>query len=181
MPRSKAPSLVDSRRKEWGVPEVTFAPVDDFVIVWRLPPLTTTASGLLTIPEDARNPHIKGLLLKMGPRARDILHSNGIEEGHIVVWLRYAGSEMHDHTDKKRMAYEIILLRARDIVGSDDLQKELAGGKAKYVKGEDGRHRLQRQLPSGKVQKMLALAASTTGPESDTARSIAAEFQRKGA
>jgi co-chaperonin GroES (HSP10) len=179
MAKSKG-TLVEKRMKEWGVPVPTFAPIDDDVLVWRLPPLTTSPSGLLTIPEDQQSPHIKGLLLAMGPRAMDFLRSNGIEEGHVVIWRRWAGSEMHDHTKRKRLKSEILILKAKDIIGSDDLQKELQSGRAKYVQ-VNGRHCLQRKLVSGKTEKILALAASSTGPEADTARAIAEERLRKGA
>lgn len=177
---TKSKSLLDKRMKEWGVPAATFAPIDDDVLVWRLPPLTTSASGLLTLPEDARSPHIKGLLLAMGPRAMDFLKSNGIDEGHVVIWRRWAGSEVHDHSEKRRLESEILILKAKDIIGSDDLQKELASGRAKYIQ-VNGRYCLERRSLSGKVEKVLALAASSTGPEAETAKRIADHLQRKGA
>ncbi len=174
--------LLKRRMREFDVKDVTFAPIDDEVIVWRLPALELSGSGRLLIPEDARNPHIKGLLLSMGPRAMDILISNGIDVGHIVTWKRYAGSEFHDHTKNRRLESEYIVLKARDIFGSDDLKKELDSGKAKYVRGADGRHQLQRLLPSGKVQKLRALAASTTSPEEAASALRAADhLERKGA
>src|SRR5678816_981755 len=126
-------TLLEKRMKDWGVPAATFAPIDDDVLVWRLPPLTTSASGLLTLEEVHRSPHIKGLLMAMGPRAMDFLKSNGIDEGHVVIWRRFAGSEVHDHTARKRLESEVLILKAKDILGSDDLQKELASGRAKYV------------------------------------------------
>lgn len=173
--------LLKKRMREFDVRDVTFAPIDDDVLVWRLPPLEVSGSGRLFIPQDAQSPHIKGLLMAMGPRAMDILVSNGIDLGHIVTWKRFAGSEFHDHTTKRKLEAEYIVLKARDIIGSDDLKKELDSGRAKYVRGADGRHQLQRQLGSEKVQKLLALAAGTTGPESETAARIADERQRKGA
>jgi co-chaperonin GroES (HSP10) len=175
---SKSQSLLDKRRKEWGIPDITFQPMDNNVIVWRLPPLTTSPSGLLHLPEDARSPHIKGVVLAMGPRAMDVLKSNGIEEGHIVVFARFAGWETKDHTAHQKLGSEVLIIKDRDIIGSDELKAELKSGKAKYVKGEDGRHRLERRLLSGKKEKILALAASTSSPaEAETARKIAKGMQ----
>lgn len=174
--------LLAKRMKEWGVPAPSFAPIDDDVIVWRLPPIERSTTGRLILPQVAQNPHPKGLLLAMGPRAMDFLLSNGIDVGHVVIWRHYAGSELHDHKATKRLESEILILKAKDILGSDELKKELESGKAKYVKGADGRHCLQRQLPGGKVAKVLALAASTSSEaEAETAKNIAAEMQRKGA
>jgi co-chaperonin GroES (HSP10) len=168
--------------KEFGVKDVSYAPIYDEVLIWRLPPLGVSSSGLLFIPEDARSPHIKGLLMAMGPMAMDTLISNGVEVGHIVTWKRYAGDEFHDHTKTRRLMQEYIVVKARDVIGSDDLKRELDSGKAKYVRGADGRHSLQRQLSGGKVEKLRALAASTTSPaEAETATRIADRLERKGA
>ena len=177
--------LLKQRMKEFGIGEVTYAPMDDYVLLWRLPPLSehrVTRSIAILIPDDAQSPHIKGLLMAMGPRAMDILVSNGIDVGHIVTWKRYAGDEFHDHTKNKRLTEEYIVVKARDIIGSDDLKKELDSGRAKYVRGADGRHQLQRLLPGGRVQKLRALAASTDSPaEAATATRLADRIERKGA
>jgi len=178
-------NLLKKRLKEFGVQEVTYAPIDDQVLVWRLPPLSehqVNSKISLFIPDDAQNPHIKGLLLAMGPRAMDILISNGVDVGHIVTWKRYGGDEFHDHTKNRRLKAEYLVLKARDILGSDDLKKELDSGKAKYVRGADGRHQLQRLLPSGRVQKLKALAASTDSPaEAENALREARRLESKGA
>lgn len=177
--------LLKKRMREFDVKDVTFAPIDDDVLVWRLPALSehkVTKDITILIPDENQSPHIKGLLMAMGPRAMDILISNGIDLGHIVTWKRFAGSEFHDHTKDRRLKAEYIVLKARDIIGSDDLKKELDSGRAKYVRGADGRHQLQRLLPGGKVQKLRALAASTSSPEeAATANRIADQIERKGA
>lgn len=177
--------LLKARMKEFGVKDVSYAPIDDQALIWRLPPLEVhkiSKNVSLFIPDDAQSPHIKGLLMAMGPRAMDILISNGIDLGHIVTWKRYAGDEFHDHTKDRRLKAEYIVVKARDIIGSDDLKKELDSGKAKYVRGADGRHQLQRLLPGGKVQKLRALAASTTSPaEAESATREADRLERKGA
>lgn len=172
------------RCKEVGIEPPTYQPMDNNCVVWRLPPLKVTSGGIV-VPEDAQSPHSKGILLAIGPRARDVLYSNGIEEGDVVIFARFAGWETPDRTPTKALDTEYLILKDRDIIGSDDLRVELSQGKAKYVLDTGtGRWCLQRKLLSGRKQKLLALAASTTSPaEAETARRLAAEYDhvKKGA
>jgi co-chaperonin GroES (HSP10) len=164
-----------ARCAEVGIEPPTFHPMDDNCVVWRLPPLKVSAGGIV-LPEDSQNPHTKGILLALGPRARDVLYSNGIEEGDVVTFARFGGWEMQDKTHDRGKGNEILILKAREIIGSDDLKAVLSSGKAKYVLDEKtGRWCLQRKLLNGRKEKLLALAASTTSPaEAETARRLAA-------
>lgn len=166
---------LEVRCKEVGVDPPTFAPMDNNCIVWRLPDLKMSRGGIV-IPEGHRDAQIKGILMAVGPRARDVLFSNGIQLGDVVVWARFAGWELKDRTTSAELVNEYIVLKDRDILGSDDLAADLATG-AKYILDEKtGRHLLQpKQLVGEKrKQKLLALAASTTSPhEAETARRIA--------
>lgn len=166
------------RCEEVGIKPPTGQPLDNNVIVWRLPPLTLSAGGII-MPEESQNPHHKGILIAMGPRARDYLYSNGIEEGDIVTWERFSGWETKDQTSSKNLQTEFITIKDRQILWSDDLRADLASGKAKYVlDSATGRHSLQRKLLNGKKEKLLALAASTTSPhEAEAARKIAADMK----
>jgi co-chaperonin GroES (HSP10) len=162
------------RCKEVGVEPPTGQPIDNNVVVWRLPPLKVSAGGIV-LPEEAQSPHVKGILMAMGPRARDVLYSNGIEEGDVVTWARFAGSEYADKTATRSLRTEFLTLKDRDILWSDDLRESLAAGKIKYVQDAGGRWCLQRKLLNGRKEKLLALAASTTSPaEAETARRLAA-------
>lgn len=168
-------SLLERRCADFGIDIPSFQPIDDNVVIWRLPPLKESAGGII-IPEEHGSPHVKGLLLKMGPRAMDVLRSNGIEEGHIVIFGRFAGWEASDQTPEHFRHNTILMLKARDVVGSDDLKAEIQDGRAQYVIS-NGRHCLERKLLSGKTEKLLALAASTQSPEeADTARKIASRI-----
>lgn len=168
--------LLRERCAEFGIEPPTYAMMDNNVCVWRLPPLQITRGGIV-MPEDARSPHVKGVIVSMGPRARDVLYSNGIEEGQIVVFARFAGWEFKDRTPTKELSDEFLVIKDRDIIGSDDLRVALATGKAKYVLDEKtGRWCLQRKLLNGRKEKLLALAASTTSPaEAETARRLASQ------
>lgn len=164
------------RCQEVGIEPPTYQPMDNNVVVWRLPPLEMSRGGIV-MPQDAQSPHSKGILLAVGPRARDVLYSNGIEEGDVVIFARFAGWETKDRTPTKELDTEYLILKDRDIIGSDDLRAELSSGRAKYVLDEKtGRWSLQRKLLSGRKQKLLALAASTTSAaEAETALRRAAE------
>lgn len=167
--------LIRKRCAEYGIPMPSFWPIDNCCLVWRLPPISISRGGI-AIPDGAESPHIKGILMSMGPRAMDVLKSNGIEVGHTVVFARFAGWEAHDHKATTTLEAEFIMLKDRDIIGSDELREELATGKAQYVL-ENGRHSLQRKLLNGRKEKLLALAASTDSKaEAATAKRLATEL-----
>lgn len=166
--------LLVQRAKEFGFEIPTFQPWDANCIVWRLPPISTSAGGLL-IPEDHRSPHVKGVLIAAGPKAMDALESNGITLGHIVIFARFAGWETNDSTPEALRGNRILMIKDRDILGSDDLRVALENGAARYIRGDDGRHRLEVKLLNGRKEKLLALAASpaATPAERDTAARLA--------
>lgn len=173
--RKKNETLIERRCREFGIDAPTFQPIDDNCVVWRLPPIKLSAGGLI-IPEEHNSPNVKGLLMRMGPRAMDVLRSNGIDEGHVVIFARFAGWEGDDQTPEHRRHNTILMLKARDIIGSDDLKAELESGRAKYVLN-NGRYCLERRLLDGKKEKLLALAASThSEAEAQSAKKIAARL-----
>jgi co-chaperonin GroES (HSP10) len=167
------------RCEEVGVDPPTFQPQDNNCVVWRMPDLEMSRGGIV-IPAAHRDAHVKGILMAVGPRARDVLYSNGINLGDVVIWARFAGWELHDKTHKEEKADQFIILKDRDILGSDDLRVDLATGKAKYVLDPStGRHNLVRKLLNGRKEKLLALAASTNSrEESETARRMAAALEK---
>jgi co-chaperonin GroES (HSP10) len=163
------------RCQECGIEPPTYQPMDNNCVVWRLPPLELSKGGIV-MPQNSQSPHIKGILVAVGPRARDVLYSNGIEEGDVVIFARFAGWEAQDRTNDKALDTEYLIIKDRDIIGSDDLRVALASGKAKYALDEKtGRWCLTRKLLNGRKEKLLALAASTNSPaEAETARRLAA-------
>jgi co-chaperonin GroES (HSP10) len=181
--KKKGESLLEFRQRRWGFPPITFQPIDNQVVVWRLPPLQLSPGGLI-VPESEQSPNVKGVLLAAGPRAWDTLHSNGIEAGHVVVFSRFAGWETHDHTAEHQRHNQVLILKDKDIMGSDDLKAAMDAGKMKYTQGQDGKFRLakvtkpERKMlggPSERKRKLLALAARAGTPqEAETAKRIAA-------
>lgn len=184
--KRRGETLLDHRMRKWGIPAWTGQPIDNQVLVWRLPPLTLSAGGLV-IPADERSPNVKGVILAAGPRAWDTLHSNGIELGHVVLFSRFAGWETHDNTPEFMRANQVLVLKDKDIMWSDDLKTEMDAGRMKYVQREDGKfclakvtHPTRKALPasSAKKKKLLALAARTSSPhEAETAQKIAARIR----
>lgn len=166
--------LLVRRAREFGFEIPTGQPWDDNVTVWRLPPIELSRGGLF-LPQREQSPHVKGVLIAAGPRAMDHLESNGITLGHIVKFARFAGWETHDSTAERTLNNEILHLKMRDVLESDDLREMLESGKARYIKGEDGKHRLEVRLLSGRKEKLLALAADpgATPAERETAKRLA--------
>lgn len=178
--RKRGESLLDYRCRDWSIPQVTFAPIGDKCIVWRLPPLALSAGGIV-IPEEHMSPHVKGILLAMGPLAMDELAP--IEVGHVVIFGRFAGWEHDDVTPEHMRHNRILEVRSKDINGSDDLKADLEAGRIRIVKDTDGRHKFARVVPRKELppkpkavqrEKLERLANGTTNPhEADAARRAA--------
>ena len=165
---------LEIRCKEVGFDLPTYQPIDNNCVCYRLPDIELSKGGLF-VPASAESPHLKGSLVAVGPRARDVLFSNGIEVGDVVIWGRFSGWEHEDKTAAKELGTQFIVLKDRDIMGSDDLADDLAHGRAKYVLDQaTGRHNLVKGLLTGRKQKLLALAASSNSAhEAETARRLA--------
>lgn len=173
----KYPRLV-ARAKEYGFDLPSDAPFGDRVIVWRLPTIDKTEGGLF-MPENRDDPHVLGVLVAAGMRALDELESNGITLGHMVKWERFAGWEHDDATPEHKRGARFLHLNSRNILTSVDLKDDLETGRVNYLRGEDGRSRLETKLLSGKKAKVLRLAADpgATPAERRTAARIAAKLK----
>jgi chaperonin GroES len=85
---------------------MNFQPLANRVLVQREEEVTTTASGII-IPDNAKEKPLQGKALAVGPDAID----EGINEGDIVVFGKYAGTEIVlDGT-------EYLILNSDDILG----------------------------------------------------------------
>ena len=181
--RKKGEGLLEYRCRDWSIPQWTSQPIGDKCIVWRLPPLELSAGGIV-IPEEHQSPHVKGILLAMGPAAMDELAP--IEVGHIVVFGRFAGWEHDDPTPEHRRHNRILEIRSKDINSSDDLRQMMAKGEIKIVKDADGRHKFARVLPQSKAlppkqsrrEKLEALANGSNNHHEAAAAKRAAEALR---
>ena len=175
---SSFPLLVKAIEKH-GFDPPTFQPSANECVVWRFPPITLSEGGIM-IPEDFRTPHVKGILVGWGQSAMDQLGSRGITLGHTVIFKRFAGWELNDTTPEHKRSGRILILNDRDISGSDDVMADLESGRARYIKGDDGRMRIEtKSLAASKKEKILALAADpgATPAERKTAARLASKIK----
>jgi len=173
---ARFPLLVE-RAKEWGFEIPSDAPFADRIIVWRLPPLTR--KGSLWVPENVDDPNVIGVLVAAGMQALDTLISNGVTLGHYVKFERFAGWEHEDQTPEHKRGSRFLHLNSRNILTSLDLKDDLESGRVNYLRGDDGRHRLETKLLSDKKAKVLRLAAdpSAAPAERETAKKLAARMK----
>lgn len=173
------PLLVE-RDLEYGFGPPEGAPWDDGVTVWRLPPINNVGGGLLYLPENRDEPNVVGVLVAWGMKAMEQLQSQGITLGHYVVWERFAGWEADDTTPEIKRCSRFLKLRARQILESQDVQKQLISGELSYVTDETtGRVRMQQNLlpevkKAGRRAKLAAVANSDSAApqERETAKRI---------
>lgn len=137
------PELLDKRRIDHSIPDSAFRyqPLFDRIFVWPLPDdhgLLSKDSPLV-LPETVRQSDMyatpRGVLVSAGLGALDVMHSHGIELGHIVHFQRiapfkrrigrYAGQEM-----------QVWVLQVGDLASSEDLAAELRAGSLKVEPSE---------------------------------------------
>jgi hypothetical protein len=135
------PPTLDARRLKYGVPNGAFkiAPIYDTVYVFQLPTADGTTfqeGGAIEMPQAAMqqivNESPRGLLVAAGLRALDELRSNGVDVGHIVQLHRLSPYRLYVDTIAG-YRFTLVMLRAGDIRGSEDLQAALAAGECKVV------------------------------------------------
>lgn len=186
--RTKKPpkneTLLEQRCREFGIRPPETHPLSTDIIVWRLPPVTghrvQGTNIVLSVPEEAESPNIRGLLLAAGYKALDDLEKEGIRVGHIVVFKRFAGWEHEENlkpgerTPEYKRAGQIIHIHMGDILTSDDLYHDVKEGRTKFVKDTKTGTRYVEQKPTqlelkefkeaNRRKKIAALAASTHSP-----------------
>jgi len=85
---------------------MAFKPLANRVLIEREEEITTTATGII-IPDNAKEKPLTGKVLAVGVDAVD----EGISEGDVVVFGKYAGTEIT--LDGK----ELLILTSDDILG----------------------------------------------------------------
>jgi hypothetical protein len=118
--------------------------VYDRVLVWQLPDEEhggETYHGTSIVKPDAVRERIwqsvpRGLVVSMGLGAMDALRANGIDVGHVVFFCVNSPYRLplDDHDQK-----HLCLLRAGDIVGSEDLARALDDNEVR-IEEKDGEH-----------------------------------------
>jgi hypothetical protein len=81
----------------------------------------------------------RGVLIAAGLKALDQLYGHGIELGHIVWFARLSPWQRQYEGDKR--IERIVILRASEVVGSEDLMTAMLRGQVEVgVDDSDGRH-----------------------------------------
>lgn len=132
----RLPPLLEQRRQEHLITDGYFRvqPVYDRVFVYQLLEdhfKDGVTEGGIVLPdmtverEKASAP--RGVLVAAGATAMDQLASNGIQLGHIVRYLFHAPWSIPVARGER-----VTVLRAGDIIASEDLAEQLRAGKVKF-------------------------------------------------
>lgn len=93
----QAHEKLKARVEAFEIPSIDRAPLQDIVLVYRLPNDYKSPSGKLILPEEFAEhhdlPYSIGVLLAAGPEAWDVLTSHGCLPGDLVTFAKYSGEE----------------------------------------------------------------------------------------
>jgi hypothetical protein len=140
--------LLEARRFTHAIPNGAFRiqAAFDVCLVHQLPRFEseTYGDGPILMPQTARRrveeETPRGILVGAGLKALDVLRSNGIDLGHIVSFIRQAPWRMPVEM-VSGVDYYLLILRAGDITGSEDLRSALAKGECRMEYDEEaGQH-----------------------------------------
>lgn len=134
------PPLLEARRQEFGITDGAFAvaPFSDRILVYQVSRhKEETHAGTSIIMADVTKDREasqtpQGIIVAAGAKALDELRSNGIDLGHMVMFLRIAPWRYNTDTVGGK-DQQVLVFRSGDITGSIDLQENLRSGKMKLV------------------------------------------------
>lgn len=137
----KLPRLLDERRLEYGITDRAFDWQASFdrVYVWQIPMQKGDKfeeNSLIHMPESvqqrekAKAP--QGIIINAGLTALDQLRSHGIDLGHKVLFCHAAPYHIRYDT-VLGLEQHLIVLLAGDIIGSEDLAKNLKNREVRYL------------------------------------------------
>lgn len=156
----KLPKLLEKRRQDHGITDGAFAvqPFDDRVFVYQVKEVEETYGKKSMIirtasakqREEAQKP--MGVLIAAGPKALDELRSNGIDLGHVVMFLRI--SPWRYETDSIGGKKDTVLIfHSGDITGSVDLATALRSGKMAIEFDKENNEHVYRDTKTGEVYR----------------------------
>lgn len=189
--KKKLETILDRKRREFGIPEFDSYPGGDTVIIWRLPPFEMSAGGIV-IPQEAQNPNTRGVVLAVGADAMAAFDRKGYRVGHTVLFKKYAGWEhedrlpMSERTPEHKRACQILHINVSDILASDDLGEDVKAGRTRFIKDSaTGEYVIeQKRLPyelaedkaNARREKLRRLAGQSASPnEAANARRLLAK------
>lgn len=153
------PPRLKQRIREYGIAMPTFAPIFDRIFVCPTDkqdlPETTGASKII-MPEStrARLGAQRGVLIAAGPIAIEQLYGHGISLGDIVLCARFSPWDraymgVKPGEDAPSL-HRMMIMRAAEVVGSEDLLTALESGELRMDMDTEGRvsiHDRQRVDP----------------------------------
>lgn len=110
-------SLLDEKRKMYGIPERPYGAKGKVVQVYRLPPETVTAGGII-IAESHQEPKRVGILIGAGLAARDEMRDHLIELGDTVHFGKFAGYDEEVSRDPENKGKALSFMMISDVHGS---------------------------------------------------------------
>lgn len=140
------PPLLEERRLSHVIPDGAFkeAATFDRIFIYQIGRKDTKAGETdemygdtgIYMPAQVRDykkqETPRGIIISAGLDALEHLHSNGMDLGHIVGFIRNAPwakeVEFFEGT-----AIQMYIMRSGDITGSEDLQANLRAGKVRYI------------------------------------------------
>lgn len=158
LPMSLRPPKLEKRIREYGIAMPTFAPVFDRVFVYPTDrqdlPESTAGGIILAESTKTRLGAQRGILIAAGPIAIEQLYGHGISLGDIVLVARFSPWDRAymgvKAGDTRASMHRMMVLRAAEVVGSEDLLTALEAGELQMEMDSDGRvqiHDRQRVDP----------------------------------
>jgi co-chaperonin GroES (HSP10) len=154
----KLPKLLEERRQEYGITDGAFdiQPFHDRILVYQTYKQEETYGGGLIIKTESRKEYEatscpQGVVVAAGARALDELRCNGIDLGHLVVFMRLAPWRIETDTVGGRTE-RLIVMRSGDIVGSMDLAESIRAGEVK-VEFVESKYEHWYKMKDGRVWK----------------------------
>ncbi len=134
------PPLLDQRRLKFGITDKAFQGtcVFDRVVVFQIPMIQgdTFEGSKILMPDTTKSREMngapRGIIVSAGALALDSLRSNGVDLGHIILFVNAAPYHVRYDTVGGK-AKHLIVLTAGDVIQSEDLTDALRSGKVKIV------------------------------------------------
>lgn len=125
-------TLLDERRLEYGITDKAFEAqaVYDRVFVFQLPMVhgDKFEGSSLYMPDTTKHREMngapRGIIISAGPLALDSMRSNGVDLGHIILFVNAAPYHIRYDTIGGKFK-NLIVLTAGDVVASEDLTQNL--------------------------------------------------------
>lgn len=149
----KLPARLDARRLEYAVPDAVFriGGLFERILLWPLPDADMgdgMASEHIHFPETKRKDEdlrrSRCLLVAAGVQALDILRSNGSDIGNMVYLLHLNPWWIPVGKSREGTEWYVRACAVGDLCGDEDLERDRREGIVKYVEGDDGLLRIER-------------------------------------